>query len=120
MEMKEKVRRSRSKSLQSLFTSLVLSDAAWQLTTPSLEANTLALASSKSPAPFSLRIYLFGNTLTLSSFAWAEMRMVAANFLSRFDIDEVPGQDVDFRQFITMQFATGNWKTIIKQRFEDN
>ncbi|KAG4426254.1 hypothetical protein IFR04_000720 [Cadophora malorum] len=54
------------------------------------------------------------------NFAWAEMRMVAANFLSRFDIDEVPGQDVDFRQFITMQFATGNWKTIIKQRFEDN
>lgn len=46
--------------------------------------------------------------------------MVAANFLSRFDIEEVPGQDVDFRQFITMQFATGNWKTIIKQRFEDD
>lgn len=51
-----------------------------------------------------------------SSFAWAEMRMVAANILSRFDIAEVPGQDIDFRQYITMQFATGHWKVTLKPR----
>ncbi|KAK7967206.1 cytochrome P450 [Apiospora aurea] len=50
------------------------------------------------------------------NFAWAEMRMVAANILSRFDIVEVPGQDIDFRQYITMQFATGHWKATLKPR----
>lgn len=50
------------------------------------------------------------------SFAWAEMRMVAANVLSRFDVVEVPGQHVDFRQYITMQFATGHWKVMLKPR----
>ncbi|KAN0096705.1 cytochrome P450 [Hyaloscypha variabilis] len=50
------------------------------------------------------------------NFAWAEMRMVAANFLTRFDLEEVYGQDVDFRQFITMQFKTGSWKVMIKPR----
>jgi hypothetical protein len=46
------------------------------------------------------------------------MRMVAANFLTRFDLEEVIGQDVDFRQFITMQFKTGSWKVMIKPRAE--
>lgn len=50
------------------------------------------------------------------SFAWAEMRMIAANLLSRFDVVEVSGQDVDFRQYITMQFSTGHWKAIIIPR----
>ncbi|KAK8058496.1 cytochrome P450 [Apiospora phragmitis] len=51
-------------------------------------------------------------------FAWAEMRMVAANILSRFDIVEVPGQEIDFRQYITMQFATGHWKVTLKPRVQ--
>ncbi|KAI8272265.1 Cytochrome P450 monooxygenase FUS8 [Colletotrichum sp. SAR 10_98] len=50
------------------------------------------------------------------NFAWAEMRMVAANLLQRFDVLEVPGQDIDFRQYITMQFATGHWKVVLKPR----
>ncbi|OHF03155.1 cytochrome P450 3A9 [Colletotrichum orchidophilum] len=50
------------------------------------------------------------------NFAWAEMRMVAANLLQRFDVLEVPGQHIDFRQYITMQFATGHWKVILKPR----
>jgi cytochrome P450 len=59
------------------------------------------------------------NVLTRGhSFAWAEMRMLAANFLTRFDLEEVIGQEVDFRQFITMQFKTGSWKAMIKPRAE--
>ncbi|KAK1503060.1 cytochrome P450 3A9 [Colletotrichum tamarilloi] len=50
------------------------------------------------------------------NFAWAEMRMVATNLLQRFDVLEVPGQDIDFRQYITMQFATGHWKVVLKPR----
>ncbi|KAK3897072.1 cytochrome p450 [Staphylotrichum tortipilum] len=50
------------------------------------------------------------------NFAWAEMRMVAANILSRFEVTEVPGQGVDFRQYITMQFRTGHWKVVLKPR----
>ncbi len=42
--------------------------------------------------------------------------MVAANTLSRFDVTEVPGQDVDFRQYITMQVATGYWKLVLTPR----
>ncbi|KAK2053332.1 cytochrome P450 [Colletotrichum caudatum] len=50
------------------------------------------------------------------NFAWAEMRMVAANVLQRFNVIEVPGQNIDFRQYITMQFATGNWKVVLVPR----
>ncbi|KAK6225188.1 cytochrome p450 [Colletotrichum tabaci] len=50
------------------------------------------------------------------NFAWAEMRMVAANLLQRFDVLEVPGQEIDFRQYITMQFATGHWKVMLRPR----
>lgn len=46
------------------------------------------------------------------------MRMLAANFFSRFDLDEVPGQEIDFRQFITMQFKTGSWNVLIRSRIE--
>lgn len=42
--------------------------------------------------------------------------MVAANLLQRFDVLEVPGQEIDFRQYITMQFATGHWKVVLKPR----
>lgn len=51
------------------------------------------------------------------SFAWAEMRMIAANVLTRFDLKEVPGQVVDFRQFITMQFKDGTWKVMVEPRY---
>ncbi|KAF5564733.1 cytochrome P450 monooxygenase 3A9 [Fusarium phyllophilum] len=50
------------------------------------------------------------------NFAWAEMRMIAANLLTRYDITEVQGQIVDFRQFITMQFHTGHWNVILQKR----
>lgn len=44
------------------------------------------------------------------------MRMVAANIFSRFDVIEVPGQHIDFRQYITMQFANGHWQVKLKPR----
>ncbi|KAK8012845.1 cytochrome P450 [Apiospora marii] len=73
------------------------------------------------PAPDLEAYYPFsgGNHSCIGiNFAWAEMRMVAANILSRFDIAEVPGQDIDFRQYITMQFATGHWKVTLKPRLQ--
>lgn len=65
-----------------------------------------------------LKLHMLAPTLTsLScSFAWAEMRMVAANIFSRFDVMEVSGQDIDFRQYITMQFASGHWKVKLRPR----
>jgi cytochrome P450 len=50
------------------------------------------------------------------NFAWQEMRVVAANYLARFDVEEVPKQKLDIRQYITMQFADGNWKAMLKPR----
>lgn len=44
------------------------------------------------------------------------MRMVAANLFSRYDFEEVSGQTVDYRQYITMQFKTGSWKVYLKRR----
>ena len=44
------------------------------------------------------------------------MRIVAASILSRFRLFEVSNQEVDFRQYITMQFATGEWKVILEPR----
>ncbi|KAJ5649356.1 cytochrome P450 [Penicillium longicatenatum] len=52
------------------------------------------------------------------NFAMAEIRMVTANILSRFDFDEVSGQRVDFRQYITMQFEHGSWKAFLKPRYK--
>ncbi|OXV06037.1 hypothetical protein Egran_06197 [Elaphomyces granulatus] len=51
------------------------------------------------------------------NFAWAEMRMVAANVFSRFDVVEVPGQSIDYRQYITMQFDNGSWRVALKPRY---
>ncbi|KAI1497971.1 cytochrome P450 [Biscogniauxia marginata] len=51
------------------------------------------------------------------NFAWAEMRMVAANLFSRYDFEEVPKQQIDYRQYITMQFETGSWKVFVKPRY---
>lgn len=44
------------------------------------------------------------------------MRVVAANYLARFDIEEVPRQKLDIRQYITMQFHDGNWKAVLTPR----
>jgi hypothetical protein len=44
--------------------------------------------------------------------------MVTANLLSRFEFIEVPAQDIDYRQYITMQFANGSWKAFLKPRYE--
>ncbi|KAI9929458.1 hypothetical protein MW887_000930 [Aspergillus wentii] len=51
------------------------------------------------------------------NFAWAEMQMVVANLFSRFDFTEVQGQDIDFRQYITMQFSKGTWKVMLTPRY---
>lgn len=45
------------------------------------------------------------------------MRMVVANMFSRFDFEELPEQDVDYRQYITMQFKTGSWKVKVIPRY---
>lgn len=42
--------------------------------------------------------------------------MIAANIFSRFDVIEVSGQDIDFRQYITMQFTSGHWKVVLIPR----
>ena len=46
------------------------------------------------------------------------MRMISANFWTRFDLAEIPGQEIDFRQFITMQFKTGKWRVRVMPRAE--
>lgn len=48
----------------------------------------------------------------------AEIRMLTANILSRFDFDEVPGQNIDYRQYITMQFEHGSWKAYLRPRYQ--
>ncbi|EPS29010.1 hypothetical protein PDE_03956 [Penicillium oxalicum 114-2] len=50
------------------------------------------------------------------NFAHAEIRMVAANILSRFDVNEVQGQQIDYRQYITMQMANGSCKAYLSRR----
>ncbi|EHA20240.1 hypothetical protein ASPNIDRAFT_194740, partial [Aspergillus niger ATCC 1015] len=54
------------------------------------------------------------------NFAMAEIRMLTANILSRFDLDEVPGQNIDYRQYITMQFEHGSWKAFLTPRYEQS
>lgn len=51
-----------------------------------------------------------------NSFANAEMSVVSANLLSRYDLVEVPGQVVDYRQFITLVFKDGKWRVVLKPR----
>ncbi|KAJ5727065.1 cytochrome P450 [Penicillium malachiteum] len=51
------------------------------------------------------------------NFALAEIRMLTANMRSKFDFTEVVGQNVDYRQYITMQFEHGSWKTIFVPRY---
>ncbi|PVH96074.1 cytochrome P450 [Periconia macrospinosa] len=50
------------------------------------------------------------------NFAWNEMRVVAANILARYDIQEVLGQDVTWRQYITIQITDGHWKVVLIPR----
>lgn len=48
----------------------------------------------------------------------AEIRMLTANIFSRFDLAEVPGQNIDYRQYITMQFEKGSWKAFLTPRYQ--
>jgi hypothetical protein len=50
------------------------------------------------------------------SFAYAEIRTVAANILTRFDVHDIQKKAIDFRQFITMQMHDGSWEVIITPR----
>ncbi|KAB8297398.1 hypothetical protein EYC80_002741 [Monilinia laxa] len=52
------------------------------------------------------------------NFAWAELRMVAANLLTRYEFCELPGQHIDWRQYITMQLEGGSWKVSLMPRYE--
>ncbi|KAK6608694.1 cytochrome P450 3A9 [Botrytis cinerea] len=52
------------------------------------------------------------------NFAWAEIRMVTANLLTRYDFCELPRQNIDWRQYITMQFEGGSWKASLMPRYE--
>ncbi|KAJ5716754.1 cytochrome P450 [Penicillium malachiteum] len=72
------------------------------------------------PAPDMQAYYPFSagkHSCIGKNFALAEIRMLTANILSRFDFTEVPGQNVDYRQYITMQFEYGSWKTILMPRY---
>ncbi|KAF1940411.1 cytochrome P450 [Clathrospora elynae] len=53
------------------------------------------------------------------NFAYAEMRTVSANLLSRFDIEEAQYKEIHLRQFITMQFHDGSWNVILKPRWKE-
>lgn len=44
------------------------------------------------------------------------MGVVSANLLSRYEVEEVPGQVVDWRQFITLCFKDGKWRVVLKPR----
>ncbi|KAH9827609.1 Cytochrome-P450 monooxygenase FUS8 [Teratosphaeria destructans] len=50
------------------------------------------------------------------NFAWHEQRIVAANMLSRFDIEELAQPPLKLRQFITIQFHDGKWMARLKPR----
>ncbi|KAM0148650.1 hypothetical protein ACHAQE_009124 [Botrytis cinerea] len=52
------------------------------------------------------------------NFAWAEIRMVTANLLTRYDFCELPRQNIDWQQYITMQFEGGSWKASLMPRYE--
>lgn len=55
----------------------------------------------------------------MSSFAYAEMRTVSANLLSRFSLEEAGYQKIQLRQFITMQFHDGKWRVVLKPRWKE-
>ena len=44
--------------------------------------------------------------------------MMTASFFCRFDLDEVPGQEVDVRQYLAMQFKGVSWKVDIRRRIK--
>ncbi|KAJ5703250.1 cytochrome P450, partial [Penicillium malachiteum] len=72
------------------------------------------------PAPDMQAYYPFSagkHSCIGKNFAMAEIRMLTANILSRFDFDEVPGQTIDYRQYITMQFEHGSWKARVRPRY---
>ncbi|KAJ5749387.1 cytochrome P450 [Penicillium nucicola] len=72
------------------------------------------------PAPDMQAYYPFSagkHSCIGKNFAMAEIRMLTANILSRFDFNEVPGQQIDYRQYITMQFEHGSWKAFLTPRY---
>ncbi|GAB7323625.1 hypothetical protein MBLNU13_g07111t1 [Cladosporium sp. NU13] len=50
------------------------------------------------------------------NFAYAEIRTVVTNILSRFDVHDIQKKAIDFRQFITMQMHDGSWEVILTPR----
>ncbi|PYI09748.1 cytochrome P450 [Aspergillus sclerotiicarbonarius CBS 121057] len=80
----------------------------------------LAHRPPKVPSPDMHAYYPFSagkHSCIGKNFAWAEMRMVTANLLSRFNFTEVPGQEIDYRQYITMQFQHGSWQVVLTPRY---
>ncbi|BCR96891.1 uncharacterized protein AKAW2_30210S [Aspergillus luchuensis] len=73
------------------------------------------------PAPDMQAYYPFSagkHSCIGKNFAMAEIRMLTANIFSRFDLAEVPGQNIDYRQYITMQFEKGSWKAFLTPRYQ--
>jgi hypothetical protein len=68
---------------------------------------------------FPFTYFLTQLTNVCSSFAYAEMRTVSANLLSRFSLEEAGYQKIQLRQFITMQFHDGKWRVVLKPRWKD-
>lgn len=50
--------------------------------------------------------------------AWYEMKMVIWNLLSRYDIEALPGQEVDLRQFVTLQLKSAKFSVKLTERVE--
>lgn len=90
--------------------------AACKHTIPSVLASIRALVKSKSPPPDQARLSRSDNCLN-HSFAYAEIRTVSANILSRFDVEEVDHKKIHFRQYITMQFHDGKWNAKLTPRW---
>lgn len=83
------------------------------LTFHSPRASTPVLARSKWKVSFSDRPHADND-----SFAYAEIRTVSANILSRFDVEEKGYKEIDFRQYITMQFHDGKWNARLMPRWD--
>ncbi|PYH34398.1 cytochrome P450 [Aspergillus neoniger CBS 115656] len=75
------------------------------------------------PAPDMQAYYPFSagkHSCIGKNFAMAEIRILIANIFSRFDLAEVPGQNIDYRQYITMQFEKGSWKAFLTPRYQQS
>lgn len=50
------------------------------------------------------------------NFAWMEMRKVMVALLSRYDIHKVVEQDIDFRNYVTLQLKNSEWNVRLTKR----